>query len=441
MTNLSPQQTEALTAIADWHSSQADQHFGADVFKLFGAAGCGKTTLARELPEALALDRVMYLAYTGKAAHVLRSKGCSPAATIHSSIYMPTADEEARRKLVQAEETLAEVTEEWREATSYPGGGSPDVWGPLTAQKEELEATITELQAQCRRTVWEWNPLAEVASADLIVLDEVSMVDAKMASDLEAYEVPILVLGDPAQLEPIQGEGYYTATEPDFMLTEVHRQALESPVLELATRIRQSTDARLGMTAGDVRPASLAEAMDHDQVLCWTNKRRWAMVDAIRHSLGRERATVAAGDRVMCLTNNRDLAVFNGQQFEVLGVRPGTLGPTLILRDDAGAERVIPAFQDGFEGREMQDQAKESGAGRKGGRMLATFAQAITVHKAQGSEWGSVYVVDETPSMIAMTERRKGRTEALEQARRWAYTAVSRASERVTVTAQRGGRR
>lgn len=439
MTNLSPQQTEALAAIADWHSSQADQTFGADVFKLFGPAGTGKTTLARELPNALALDRVMYLAYTGKAAHVLRSKGCTPAATIHSSIYMPTADEEARRKLVQAEMDL--MANEASIVKATDAGAPQEIIDSLTARTPEIKATIAELQAQCRRTVWEWNPLAEVASADLIVLDEVSMVDAKMASDLEAYEVPILVLGDPAQLEPIQGEGYYTATEPDFMLTEVHRQALESPVLELATRIRQSTDARLGMTAGDVRPASLAEAMDHDQVLCWTNKRRWAMVDAIRHSLGRERSAADVGDRVMCLTNNRDLAVFNGQQFEVLGVREGVLGPTLVLRDDAGAERVIPVFQDGFEGREMQDQAKESGAGRKGGRMLATFAQAITVHKAQGSEWGSVYVVDETPSMIAMTERRKGRTEALEQARRWMYTAVSRASERVTITAQRGGRR
>jgi exodeoxyribonuclease-5 len=85
----------------------------------------------------------------------------------------------------------------------------------------------------------------------------------------------------------------------------------------------------------------------------------------------------------------------------------------------------------------MQDQAKKSGAGIRGGRMLATFANAITCHKSQGSQWESVYVVDETPAMISMTIRREGAAAAVEQARQWMYTAVSRASESVTVTAAR----
>jgi exodeoxyribonuclease-5 len=70
--------------------------------------------------------------------------------------------------------------------------------------------------------------------------------------------------------------------------------------------------------------------------------------------------------------------------------------------------------------------------------MLATFSHAITVHKAQGSEWPNVYVVDETPSMISMSGKRIGMQAAHEDARRWLYTAVSRASERATLV--RGGR-
>jgi exodeoxyribonuclease-5 len=261
------------------------------------------------------------------------------------------------------------------------------------------------------------------------------MVNIKLASDIESYGVPVLVLGDPAQLPPVEGGGHYTEAQPDWMLTEVQRQALDSPVLSLATRVRESRDKRLGLEPDDMAPASLAAAMEHDQVLVWSNKRRWALIEAMRRKLGMVEARPTAGDKIMCLTNNRDLAVFNGELFTVLDSKPATLGPTLTVRTEDGRVREIPAFDDGFMGREMQDQAKKSGAGMRGGRMLATFAQAITVHKAQGSEWGSVYVVNETPSMIAMNARHGTPVQAMEQARRWLYTAVTRAKDHVTVTA------
>jgi hypothetical protein len=203
--------------------------------------------------------------------------------------------------------------------------------------------------------------------------------------------------------------------------------------------VRTSTGASLGVADGDYSPASLGAAMDHDQVLCWTNRRRWTIIDAIRSRMGRTRHVPEAGDRVMCLTNNKDLAVFNGAQFTVMDVTTqSALGPTLRLRDDEGHERDIPCYWEGFRGREAQDMAKRSGLGLGLGRMLATFSHAITVHKAQGSEWPNVYVVDETPSMISMSGKRIGQAAAHEDARRWLYTAVSRASERATLV--RGGR-
>src|SRR5262249_56107314 len=66
---------------------------------------------------------------------------------------------------------------------------------------------------------------APASKARLIVIDECSMVDAELARDLMSFGVPLLVLGDPAQLPPIQGGGFFTDAEPDAMLTEVHRQA------------------------------------------------------------------------------------------------------------------------------------------------------------------------------------------------------------------------
>jgi exodeoxyribonuclease-5 len=142
-----------------------------------------------------------------------------------------------------------------------------------------------------------------------------------------------------------------------------------------------------------------------------------------------------------CASNNKDLAVFNGQQFTVLESRPTPLGPTLKLTDDDGHERTIPTFQDGFMGLDLEKQAKGSGAGFKGPRMLATFGQAITCHKSQGSEWESVYVVNELPTLMWAEEKRNGVRAAEAYGRQWLYTAVTRASDRVTITAPPRGNR
>lgn len=412
MTTLTDQQQAGIEKIRNWYDSQ-QQGWGADVFRLFGCAGVGKTTMAKAIPAALGLTDVRYATFTGKAAHVLRSKGASPVSTIHSGIYFPTTSEDARERLRQAEIELESGLER----------GEGQDW------VDDMQSEIREIQQEARRLAWEWNPVSEWADAELIILDEVSMVGAKLAADIERYGVPVLVLGDPAQLPPVEGGGYYTDAQPDFLLTEIHRQALESPVLELATRIRLSTDRSLGLTTADLEPASVDEAMKADQVLVWSNKRRWAMVTVMRRKLGFPEGKVVPGDRIMCLTNNKDLAVFNGQQFQVLDSGR--------LMDDEGHVREIGMYDDGFAGQEMQQQAKNGGLGIRGGKMLATYAQAITCHKAQGSEWPHVYVVNELPAMMSMVERREGASAALTQARQWAYTAVSRASDRVTVTAAR----
>lgn len=418
--DLSTQQREALNKIARWYEEDPSAPF-----RLFGPAGTGKTTLARHVAEHLgggagtgiAID-VMYAAYTGKAASVLRGKGCEPASTLHSLIYRRRSTGEIRARIAEAETELANIR------SGTVGAGTDYVGG--------LEVEIAALEAELGTMAWEVNPSSPLAIAapDLLILDEVSMVDAKLAADLESFGVPILVLGDPEQLEPVGGEGYYTNATPDVLLTEIHRQALDSPVLRLATAVRQG--AALGQI--EAVPHSVKLAAEHDQVLCWKNATRWAAVNRLRALAGLPAGVASAGDRVMCLTNNRDLGIYNGQQFTVLAAEASTLGPLLTLTDDEGITRTIAAYAHGFEGQAAQDEAKRAYLGGKGNRGLFTFAQAITVHKAQGSEWGSVYIVDETPGMVSMTAKRSGQAEAVRQARRWMYTAVTRASERVTIT-------
>lgn len=445
MTDLTAQQALGMEKIKQWYDARQfheipDSAFGADVFRWFGYAGTGKTFTAARVPEALGIERVAFGTYTGKAASVLRRSlgryGVNyPVTTIHSAIYFPTTSAEARAALEQCRTDIVRLTAERDGA----GAGS-EIYAKATAWLDELRAQLPELEANARRLAFEFNPDGPWAGLDLIVLDEVSMVNAKLAADIESYGVPILVLGDPAQLPPVEGGGYYTDAEPDHLLTDVQRQALDNPVLELATRVRESVTGNLGLTGADMTPASLVEAMQHDQVLCWTNKRRWAMIAAMRRKLGFPEGAPVAGDRIMCLTNNKDLGVFNGEQFEVVAVLDTDGGPHLQVRTEAGLIRQLRTFSDGFQGQELQVQAKNSGLGQKGSMMLATFAQCITVHKAQGSEWDSVYVVNETAGLISMTARRKGSQEGIAQGRQWLYTAATRAKEKLTITRPSLGR-
>jgi exodeoxyribonuclease-5 len=383
MTDLTPQQQQALKAIGDWYASIGESGAGhAPPFYLAGPAGTGKTTLAREVVGALGIYDVQFGAYTGKAASVLRGKGCTPASTLHSLLYKPFKPE-----------------------------GKP--------------------------VEFRWNAESELRDADLLILDEVSMVDAELAADVERFNVPVLVLGDPEQLEPIAGEGFYThKTSPDFQLTETHRFFINGPVGKVATAIRESDDPRFGLTRADVVEHSVDLAMEHDQILCWRNATRWMAIEKIRARLGRPAGVPVAGDRIMCLTNNKTLGVFNGEQFDVLAAdRYLNDDWDLLLRDDEGRERHIFALDIGFT--QAGQASVKSYLGGRGPVMYATFSQAITVHKAQGSQWDSVYVVNEAPALRDLEASRKGREAGITAGRRLLYTAATRAAERVTITLPR----
>ncbi len=105
MTNWSPQQDAALVAVAKW---LADPD-APQVFHLFGFAGTGKTTLARHFGQGVE-GEVLYGAFTGKAAYVLRQKGCPDASTVHSMIY--NSKELSREKLRDLERSLVELRAE-----------------------------------------------------------------------------------------------------------------------------------------------------------------------------------------------------------------------------------------------------------------------------------------------------------------------------------------
>src|SRR6476469_2841121 len=219
MSVFTPHQDAALKAVAAWLTAKPGQGGTPQTFRLFGYAGTGKTTLARHLAEAVD-GTVLFAAFTGKAALVMRSKGCERASTIHSLIY--------------------KTRESGEEVPSF------DLWDEAPASK-----------------------------AELIIIDECSMVDAELGRDLLSFGVPLLVLGDPAQLPPIQGGGFFTDAEPEIMLTEVHRQARDNPIIRLSMTIRDGGRLPLGRH-GESRVLSrreidAAEVTRADQVLVGLN--------------------------------------------------------------------------------------------------------------------------------------------------------------------------
>src|SRR5262249_40157435 len=141
----------------------------------------------------------------------------------------------------------------------------------------------------------------------------------ELARDLMSFGVPLLVLGDPAQLPPIQGGGFFTDAEPDAMLTQVHRQGQDDPVVRLSMMVRARetvAEGRLGTRRGGVgggrEPLDPARVIGADQILVGRNATRRAYNARLRERRGFADALPMAGDKLVCLRNNRRKGLFNG---------------------------------------------------------------------------------------------------------------------------------
>ncbi|WP_106751388.1 ATP-dependent DNA helicase [Pannonibacter carbonis] len=367
----SPQQEKALMDAAQWLKRGDKQ-----VFRLFGFAGTGKTTLARHLAEGIDGD-VCFGAFTGKAAHVLRQKGCTDAGTIHSLIYRPRASKEE------------EIVEEGEDA------------GPQFALKRDSAA----------------------ARASLIVIDECSMVDEDLGRDLLSFGTPVLVLGDPAQLPPVKGGGYFTEAEPDVMLTEVHRQAQDNPIVRMSMTIREGGALDYGVFGASRiiprRDIDKDQILAADQVLVGTNRTRRLYNNRIRELKGFLTPMPAVGDKLVCLRNDKARGLLNGGLWQVKRLKPprgNTLRFDIMPEDEPSKQsvevKVLPAMFE--EGAEQIPYALK----RKADEF--DFGYALTVHKAQGSQWDSVVLFDESFAFREHSDR-------------WLYTAVTRAAERLTI--------
>ena len=401
--NLSPSQVEASDKIYAWYNMKKQT---TPIFRCFGYAGTGKTTITRSIIEGLNLDlgrEALFAAYTGKAAMVMRKQKL-PAGTIHSLIYKPIMpDKKICNKL------FADIK---------------------NCKTDGQKRILSKQLAEARKVTFELRTLYDSAlrSAKLLVLDECSMVGAEMLRDLLTFKIPLLVLGDPGQLPPIHGTGALTKHTPDALLTEIHRQAKDNPIINYATRARNAVPIPYGTMGESMRTQqnklTNEQVLSTDQILTGKNVTRQKINKMVRDKKGFYGIYPVVGEKLICLRNSPVKGLFNGTMCEVINV-----GDMLdfsfeleILAEDSAEPIKVKALRAHFDAYEDKEALANVKWWERTDTEEFDFGYAITVHKSQGSQWDNVLIFDDKFLCWKPQERTK-----------WLYTAITRAAKKVII--------
>ena len=384
---LNEQQAQAIEALRKWWYNGNKQ-----VFQISGAAGTGKTTLIRYLINEIKLehDEVLFTAFVGKATLAMTRNGLN-AKTLHSAICYckdePVLDENGNV-----------VTEYNRRVTKR-----------VFTRRRKIDPRIR-----------------------LIVVDEGSMVPAKMADWLLKFKVPIIVLGDLNQLPPVIGDSFFLR-EPDVVLTQIMRQSSESPIPYFAQNVLQNGTKCLspGLQIGDkINVLSKADITpellkDYDVIICGTNKTRNNLNTYIRERIyGRTQDYPVIGDKLICRENDwtfsvDDVYLINGLIGYVTDIDLESISD-YTMKIDFKPEFMDNEFKNVTLDRIYMGLSPNDKRFYRSNYHKFEYGYAITCHLSQGSQYNRVLVFNE--SFGTAEERRK-----------WLYTAVTRAIDKVTI--------
>ena len=366
-----------------------------------GYAGAGKSTLVRFIIEELKTygvkeTDVCFACFTGKAAQVLLKKGNKNVITLHKLLYKSIPKE---------------------------SGGFVRIPNPSIPYK-------------------------------IVVVDEVSMAPKTLMDLLFKHNVYVICLGDPFQLPPVdKKEDNHLLDAPHIFLDEIMRQAQESEIIQLSMAIRENHPIEVfqGKEVQILNKEELNTGMLTwaDQILVATNATR-VSINAQMRKLLNFGEQPQDGDKIICLRNYWDC--FSDNEEPLVN---GTIG---ILKNSFLTKRYLPRIVKSIDGLShidliMGDFISDSGMyfhslemdkkmidigefsldwktvyqlnrnpkTRDIPPLEFTYGYAITCHKAQGSEWDKVLVIEE-----------KFPFDKIEHAR-WLYTAVTRSSEKLVL--------
>lgn len=392
---LNKEQIYAVYQGESWFKSQTNQ-----VFEISGPAGSGKTTLILYLIDQLGLDldQVLFVAYMGKAACRMALNGL-PAKTIHSAIY--------KYEKVIARDEEGKII--------YNENGKVKKVGKFVL-KDRIGKGIK-----------------------LIVLDEGSMVNEEIATDLLSFGIPTIVLGDLNQLPPVFGKPYFLR-EPDVILKQVMRQNEGNPIIYLSQQVLNDKRLNIGVYgSSEIIPKSEIKDLHFSKasiVLTETNRLRWNINNFFREELRgyKQLDYPHIGEKVICRKNNWSRSVDNGiyltngmcgfvddifkdtynKKTMTMDFRPDFTKsvfrnvtfnypymyaiPSSVLEEELQEIQNYDIFNDRFE-----------------------YGYAITTHLSQGSQYQKVLYLNE--NMMRTKEDR----------RRLSYTAITRAINSITI--------
>ena len=267
----------------------------------------------------------------------------------------------------------------------------------------------------------------------LIVIDEVSMVPMQLLTDLMSFNIPLVCLGDPGQLEPI-GEDNGLLKNPNIFLEEIHRQAQDNSIIKLSMMVRQGE--KLPVITDDpfvkvLKKEDLTLPMLQwaDQILCSKNITRRTINHEMRQAMGFTDPLPEKGDKLICLHNYWDF--LNDDGFPLIN---GTVGKVtdIVKGKDSGIlpQQCFIDFQAVYTEPEFYSINADPNIFKgiapqknllKNKRIIHEFdyGYAITIHKSQGSSFEKVLIYE---------EYLKGAGHA-----RLLYTAITRASEKLVL--------
>ncbi|MEK7595026.1 MAG: AAA family ATPase [Patescibacteria group bacterium] len=379
--NLSLDQKKAVKALLDWFHSKNK----TPVITLGGYAGTGKTTLIsyfrKKLYDNSKKTKVAFCSYTGRATQNLKNKLGQNAttywqdklSTIHGLMYNPI--ENAHQEIVGWE------------------------------KKEQIEA-------------------------DLIIIDEASMVDELIFKDLLSFTIPIIAVGDHGQLPPINGNFNLMQT-PNITLTQIHRQAKDNPIIKISILAREkgsipvksfgkniSKYALSNPEASEISSQLLKNYSPDTLILCGYNSTRTKINSFIRSDLGFDTPTPQANDRVICLRNNHEKSIYNGMLGTVLKISKKDENWFNAEIEMDGSEKLYSGliFAPQFGALQPVNFTQNRRLALAGD--LFDFGYALTVHKAQGSQAKRVILFEEKFQKMDKT-----------MWKRWLYTGITRAEE------------
>lgn len=398
---LTAEQAEAENKIEQWFNHSARQ-----TFALTGFAGTGKTSLLQHaVCERLGLVPDVSAAFitpTGKAATVLIKKGIA-ACTVHRLIYQSIAEEQ---------EMLL-------------NGKTVKVEKLTFKRRENIDKGIK-----------------------LIVLDEASMVSDEMMFDILNFGVKVLLCGDDCQLPPVEGLNTYLK-EPDFCLRSIVRQAGDNPIIYLSSLAREGKYIPYGNYGNKAFVINRRDFTDErrkrlltraEQIICGLNRTRAKINDEMRKIYGYS-GLPKNGEKLICTVNNWEQYIDGEMRFNLVnGIIGQAIDPFYDEANYMGFMQFKPDFLDEkcpealpfdagifmtgayrYRHGDYFERFDEDG-NPKGVFTLNRFeyGYCISCHKAQGSEFESAIVFDESYAFK-------------EDAHRWLYTAITRAKDRLII--------